>query len=176
MAQISFRTKLSTINSTVILQLPAEASTKLPSKGMVMVNGTINGLPIQTALEPDGKGGHWFKIDQAIVKKINAKTGDNVELDIEPTKNWPDPQIPDDLKIALNNNPNANSVWVDTTPIARWDWIRWINSTKNPETRKKRISVACSKLESGMRRPCCFNRAMCTDPNFSNNGILLDQA
>lgn len=139
-----------------------------------MVNGTINNQPIQIALEPDGKGSHWFKVNQSTQKNINASVGDSVTLNIEPTKDWPEPVIPDDLRVALSQNLKAQSVWIDTSAIAHWDWIRWINATKNPETRKKRIVTACSKLESGMRRPCCFNRSVCTDPYVSNNGILLE--
>ena len=60
--------------------------------------------------------------------------------------------------------------------MARWDWIRWINATAQQETRKRRIEVAFSKLKSGMRRPCCFNRGMCTEPYVSKNGVLLEPA
>jgi len=175
MSSISFESKLLKIGSWTLIRLPISESTKLPSRGMVMVGGTINGLSIQTPLEPDGKGSHWFRLDQSTCKTIKAEAGDTVNLTMEPIKEWPEPDIPEDLKLSLQNSPQAQTVWLSTTPVARWDWIRWINSTKNPETRKKRIDTACSKLKSGMRRPCCFNRSMCTDPYVSNNGVLFEQ-
>lgn len=70
--------------------------------------------------------------------------------------------------------PKEYDLWKRVTPIARWDWIRWIQSTKNPQTRKKRIDVEFSKLSKGMKRPCCFNRSMCCDPYVSKNGVLLE--
>lgn len=174
MPMTSFESKLFNIGGLTLVRLPINESKKLPSRGMVMVKGTINGSPIQVPLEPDGKGSHWFKLEETTLKTIGVSAGDTVTLSLEPIKDWPEPQIPEDLKNALNSNSKANVIWLDTTPVARWDWIRWINATKNPETRKKRIETTCSKLSSGMRRPCCFNRSMCTNPYVSNNGVLLD--
>jgi hypothetical protein len=54
--------------------------------------------------------------------------------------------------------------------------VRWINATKNPEARRRRVEVGISKLRSGKRRPCCFNLAACTDPDLSKNGKLVEVA
>lgn len=150
------------IASGTMLTLPKTASAKLPSKGMTMVEGVINGFPFQAALEPDGKRSHWFKLDETLLKGAKAKAGDTVNIAIEPTKEWPEPKVPLDLKKALAKDAKANVTWIDITPMARWDWIRWIGATRNSETRQRHIEVACSKLRSGMRRPCCFNRTACT--------------
>lgn len=141
-----------------------------------MVEGTINGFPIQTALEPDGQGSHWFKAEEQMLKTAKLAVGDNVKLQIKPSKVWPEPEIPQDLKNALANSPKVQNLWKKVTPMARWDWLRWINSTKNPQTRQKRIKVTLSKLKSGLKRPCCFNRTLCTEPSVSHNGILLESA
>jgi hypothetical protein len=139
-----------------------------------MVQGTINDFRFQAALEPDGKGSHWFKLDKTIRKTVGAEAGDAVTLAIEPVKEWSEPNVPTDLKKALAVVPQAYTLWMEITPMARWDWIRWIGSTKQPETRKRRIEVALSKLKAGDRRPCCFNRSVCTQPYVSNNGVLLE--
>src|SRR6202008_3646491 len=55
--------------------------------------------------------------------------------------------------------PGARKVWSDTTPLARRDWIHWIVSAKQAETRARRIRTACDMLAKGKRRPCCFDRA-----------------
>lgn len=159
---IQFEAKPHTIGSWIIVRLPEEASAKLPSRGMVMVEGTLNGLPFQAALEPDGQGSHWFRLDKM----------DPVAVSMEPMKVWPEPRIPEDLESALESHPQAGALWSEITTMARWDWIRWIGSTNNGETRKKRIGVALSKLNAGDRRPCCFNRSICAEPAVSKNGIL----
>jgi len=174
MSTIRFEAKLFKIGSWTLLRLPKSASAKLPSRGMTMVGGTINDFRFQAALEPDGKGSHWFKLDKTMSKAIRADAGDTVMLAIEPVKEWSEPNVPVDLKKALAVVPQAQILWMEITPMARWDWIRWIGSTKQPETRKRRIETALSKLKAGDRRPCCFNRTVCTEPYVSNNGVLLE--
>jgi hypothetical protein len=143
---------------------------------MTMVEGTINGSRFQAALEPDGQGSHWFRVDNALLESAGANAGDTVMLSIEPAQEWPEPEVPEDLQNALAADPQVLSLWRDITPMARWEWLRWIRSTKQPQTRRRRIEVACLKLMAGERRPCCFNRAMCTEPSVSKNGVLIEPA
>lgn len=150
------------IGSGILLTLPRDVSAKLPSRGMSLVKGTINGAPFQAVLEPDGKGSHWFRVSEAIREAAKANAGDTVTLEIEPTKDWPEPKVPTDLARALAADPSAQALWLDLTPMARWDWIRWIGATRNPHTRQRRVDVAIDKLTSGKRRPCCFDRNQCT--------------
>ena len=171
---IQFNAKLYKIGSLTLLSLPKSASTKLPSRGMAMVEGNLNGFPFQTALEPDGKGSHLLRVDQAMLLAAHVDIGDTPTLIIKPITEWPEPKVPEDLKNALTANPKAKETWMDITPMARWDWIRWISSTKNEETRKKRIEKTFSKFKSGLRRPCCFNRTQCTLPDISKNGVVLE--
>lgn len=172
MPRICFKAKLFKIGSWTILRLPKSASAKLPSRGMTMVKGTINGFHFQVALEPDGKGSHWFRINKTM--REAAMANNTITLIIEPDVKWPEPKVPFDLKNALATIPEAQNLWVDIKPSAQWDWIRWINSTKRLETRRIRIEKACDMLKTGKRRPCCFNRNLCTEPYVSNNGLLLE--
>jgi hypothetical protein len=152
-----------------IVALPDDASARLPSRGQVAVKGVMNGHAFQTVLEPDGRRGHWLKVDEKLLRD-----GERVALEIEPTKDWPEPDIPRDFRTALADAPDISELWKDITPMARWEWVRWINATKNPETRKRRVEVGISKLRSGKRRPCCFDLAACTDPDLSKNGKLVE--
>lgn len=174
MSTIHCEARLFTIGAWTLLRLPERASAKLPSRGMTMVAGTINGFRFQAALEPDGTGSHWFRVDPTMREAAGADAGDTVTLAIEPMNAWPEPEVPADLKSALMDNPQVHQRWMEITPMARWDWIRWIRATKQPETRKRRIEVACAKLKAGTRRPCCFNRNLCTEPAVSKNGVLRE--
>lgn len=170
MGTIRFKAQPYKIGSWTILRLPESASTKLPSRGMVLVKGTVNGSSFKTPLEPDGRGSHWLKVDQS----MKASAGGTAEVEIEPSKDWPEPDIPSDVQKALAADQEARVLWKDVTPMARWDWLRWIASTANPATREKHIKVAFSKLKNGTRRPCCFNRALCTIQEVSKGGALLE--
>ena len=177
---IQFEAKLFTINSWTILRLPESASAELPSRGMIMVAGTINGAPFKTLLEPDGRYGpglkpsHWFRPEKKLLDEIHLAAGDIVSVSLEPTKDWIEPEVPNDVKKALSTSPKAEALWKDITPMARWDWIRWVRAVKTQETREKHLEVMLDKLNKGMRRPCCFNRNMCSEPTVAKNWVLLE--
>ena len=53
-------------------------------------------------------------------------------------------ELPGDLETALTGDPAALATWADITPLARNEWICWIESAKKPETRRKRIDWGAS--------------------------------
>src|SRR5258708_1078422 len=116
-----------------------------------------------------------MSIDEREQERGARGGGDIAIVEIEPLKDWPEPDVPQDLETALAAAPQKiQDLWTDITPMARWEWVRWVNATKNPDTRKRRVEVSISKMKSGKRRPCCFNLAACTDPDLSKNGRLLE--
>jgi hypothetical protein len=152
------------------LTLPKQASAKLPSRGQTTVEGTLNGSAFRATLEPDGQGGHWLKVDRKMREAAGAETGDIVTLQVAPvtTGKEPEPKIPADLGKALAGAPSgARKVWSDITPVARRDWVHWIVSARQAETRARRIRTACSMLAAGKRRPCCFDRSGMYGKNLS---------
>ncbi len=164
-----------TLDKWTLLRLPTKASRTLPSRGQVAVDGTINGHRFQTVLEPDGNSGHWMKLDRKLQRSAGVSPGKTAALAVVPRDDWPEPDVPQDLATALAAAPkHIQTMWNDITPMARWEWVRWVNATPNPETRRRRVDVAISKMEHGKRRPCCFNRAACTDPDLSKSGRLVE--
>jgi hypothetical protein len=122
----------------ILLALPGEASATLPSRGMVMVEGTINGTPFRAVLEPDGKGSHWFKVDGAVLESAGADAGDTVVMEIEPSKEWLEPRVP--------------ALGLDTVD-------RLGQTVGNAQAAgRERLFQA----QGGKRRPCCFDRSQCT--------------
>jgi uncharacterized protein YdeI (YjbR/CyaY-like superfamily) len=67
------------------------------------------------------------------------------------------PRVPADIREVLAAAPVAKAQWMDLTPIGRRDFISWIDSAKQPETRKRRVESLPSRLAAGKRRPCCFS-------------------
>ena len=64
--------------------------------------------------------------------------------------------VPEDLRKVLIADRVALSHWEDITPLARNEWICWIEDAKKPETRRNRIEMVCKELKEGMSRPCCW--------------------
>jgi hypothetical protein len=146
--------------SWTFLVLPTQASAMLPSRGRTSVEGTFNGGAFRATLEPDGRGGHWLKVDRKMRDAARAEAGDVVTLEIAPVVEEPEPKVPADLRKALvTASAKTREVWSDITPLARRDWIHWIVSPKQAETRARRIRNACDMLAKGKRRPCCFDRS-----------------
>src|SRR6266481_9911370 len=158
--------------SWTFLVLPKNASAKLPSRGMTAIEGTLNGFPFQATLEPDGQKSHWLKVARKLSEAAGAEAGDVVTLDIAPAAEEPEPAVPSDLRKALAAAaPKARALWSTITPVARRDWIHWITSAKQPETRVRRVANACSMLAGGKRRVCCFDRS-----GFYSNSMSAPKA
>ena len=68
-----------------------------------------------------------------------------------------EPRVPTDLRKAFAADPKGKAQWRNLTPIARRDFISWIDSAKQQETRRRRSERACSMLAAGKRRPCCYS-------------------
>ena len=144
----------------LFLHLPDDASKQLPSRGLVSVEGSLAGVPFAASLAPDGKGGHWMKVERTICRAAGVEAGDVVVLAFAPVAAEPEPTIPPRFRTALAAAPErARTVWADITPMARRDFIHWIESAKREETREKRATAACDMLAQGKRRPCCFDRS-----------------
>ncbi|WP_114908161.1 YdeI/OmpD-associated family protein [Ornithinimicrobium murale] len=171
---IAFETQAQRIGDRLIVSLPDEASAHLPSRGQVAVDADLNGHSFTTVLEPDGRKGHWVAVDDQLEQALALQDGTAVSGQLTPTKAWPEPELPEDLSAALDAAPDIAEEWADITPMARWEWVRWVRATRSPGTRERRVEVTISKLRDGKRRPCCFDLASCTDPELSRGGKLID--
>ena len=65
-------------------------------------------------------------------------------------------QLPKDLKKAIVGDKKVYTLWEDITPLARNEFICWVENAKAVETRQRRIKRTCEELLEGKRRPCCW--------------------
>jgi hypothetical protein len=164
---------LELIGSTPLVRLTDAASRALPSRGQVAALASLHGHGFRTVIEPDGLRGHWVRVEDELRRAAGLDVGDEVEVVVEVVKDWPEPNLPADLAAALSAAaPEIGEAWDDITPMARWEWVRWVNATANPATRRRRVEVGISKLAGGKRRPCCFDLSACTDPALARSGKL----
>lgn len=64
--------------------------------------------------------------------------------------------LPTDLSAALAADPKVTELWESLTPLARNEYICWVENAKHLETRARRIRRTVEELLDGMRRPCCW--------------------
>jgi uncharacterized protein YdeI (YjbR/CyaY-like superfamily) len=87
-------------------------------------------------------------------------------------------KMPADLREVLLSSPTALAAWGDITPLARNEWICWVENAKFIETRNRRIERTSKELTGGKRRPCCwFGCIHRTDKPISPSvkKVLLDK-
>lgn len=65
-------------------------------------------------------------------------------------------RLPKDLRTALLSDSKVLSLWEDITPLARNEFICWVENAKHIDTRSRRIKRTCEELLEGKRRPCCW--------------------
>jgi uncharacterized protein YdeI (YjbR/CyaY-like superfamily) len=65
-------------------------------------------------------------------------------------------EMPADLREALAGNSEALRAWLDITPLARNEFVCWVEDAKQETTRQRRIRRTQEELEEGKRRPCCW--------------------
>src|ERR1700759_368445 len=65
-------------------------------------------------------------------------------------------ELPADLREGLIASATALDAWEDITPLARNEFICWVEDAKQDTTRERRIRRTREELEEGRRRPCCW--------------------
>ena len=108
----------------------------------------------------------------ALQQALDLVDGTDIDLALTPTKEWPEPEVPQDLGAALEDADDLEATWASITPMARWEWVRWVGATRSPDTSARRVEVSIDKLRGGKRRPCCFDLSSCTEPDLAPGGKL----
>lgn len=65
-------------------------------------------------------------------------------------------EMPLDLANALSDKRETTDLWENLTPIARNEFICWIEDAKQGKTRVKRINRTIEEVLEGKKRPCCW--------------------
>lgn len=61
-----------------------------------------------------------------------------------------------DLADALTATKEIASLWEGLTPIARNEFLCWVEDAKQDKTRLRRIRRTVEELLEGQKRPCCW--------------------
>ncbi len=160
------------IGETTLVRLPPEASARLPTRGQV-ARGSRSAITRSRQCWSPTAAGATGCASMTAWPGGRARPGDPMDITVELAEDWPEPEVPQDLSDALGAAPaKIQGIWEHITPMARWEWVRWVGATRNAETRQRRVEVSIDKLDHGKRRPCCFDLTSCTDPDVSRSGKL----
>ena len=165
-ARLGARSDASKADAGAVLSIPHAVGRRLA--GMESAEGTINGHPFRATLDRAASGSCAIRVNQAMLRGADARIGDTAQLAIL----GPEPKlaVPADLRAAMAASEPAKALWKDMSDIARRDYVRWVETTNNPETRARRIKRTVEQLAEGKRRPCCVNTyeysLLRIDPNW----------
>ena len=87
-------------------------------------------------------------------------------------------KLPSDLVSALTQTKKVTKLWESLTPIARNEFICWVEDAKQDKTRARRIERTIEELLDGQRRPCCWHGCIHrTDkkPSKWQQAVLIDK-
>jgi len=65
-------------------------------------------------------------------------------------------KMPDDLAEAIHESNQVAKLWEAITPIARNEFLCWVEDAKQDKTRGRRIERTVEELLDGQKRPCCW--------------------
>ena len=63
-------------------------------------------------------------------------------------------KLPADLRAEWAGADPTLTAWREITPLARTEFICWVEDAKQESTRERRIRRPREELDEGMRRPC----------------------
>ncbi len=129
---------------TVPLDVEAAFGSKRPK-----VRATIEGVPYRGTLVRMGGPDHMLIILKGIREQVGKTFGDEVKITVEPDVEPRLVDVPPDLKKALSRAPGAKALFDKLSYTHRKEYVRWINESKKPETRARRITQAIEMLKKG---------------------------
>ncbi|HEY8958595.1 YdeI/OmpD-associated family protein [Chitinophaga sp.] len=131
-------------------RIPEITPDKVKAFGLVRVKGFIDDFEIKKChLMPLGNGILFLPVKAEIRKKIKKKVGDRVKIvlfrDDDPM------DIPEELKICLEDEPGANRFFQSLSESEQRFYINWIFSAKREETKVSRMTKAIIRLSRGLK-------------------------
>jgi hypothetical protein len=128
--------------------VPREVNDQLGLKGRPKIQAVIAGQPYRGSLMPMGDGTFCLAVLKSIQEAAGVKQGDKIEvlleLDTQPRVVEP----PADLANVLASDKKAAATWEKLSFTNKKEMARSLEEAKKPETRKKRLAAALTKLRS----------------------------
>jgi hypothetical protein len=121
------------------VELPSESSEYLATRRQVAVVGTVAGRSFNGIAAPSGTG-HFLWINQRVRRQLKLKTGDRVQVSLEPNVRRSGIVIPQELEEALDTQSEGRRWWEALSPAKRRIAITWIGHAKSSEVRAYRVS------------------------------------
>jgi uncharacterized protein YdeI (YjbR/CyaY-like superfamily) len=152
----------------VIVRIPLDVPKVWGTRGMLKVNGEINGFAFRTSLFPTGKGYHYLLVNKRMQAGADARPGTIAQFRLEPDTEKRVATVPAELQRILDGE-RAFRRWFDQLNYSTRKWIAdWVSQVKSPEARERRAEQVAEQLlatmEAERELPPILKLAFARDP------------
>ena len=167
----SFKATLERMQSNlgwVIVRIPLDVPKTWGVRGMLKVQGEINGFAFRTSLFPTGKGYHYLLVNKRMQAGAFARAGDTAQFRLEPDLAKREATVPMELKRALSEDRRLPR-WFEKLSYSIRKWISdWVSQPKSTGARERRAAQVAEQLLSTMEAerelPPVLKAAFARDP------------
>jgi hypothetical protein len=143
-----------------ILVAPFNVCEVFGQKDIVPVRGTLNGQPFRASLRPllpqfrgprrplDGDC-HFIMVNRKMREAAGLKVGEAVQVELDLDTEERLVEAPPDLAAAFSADAAAGAAYEKLSKSHRYEFVSWLNGTRNPDTRRKRIARILEMLAAG---------------------------
>lgn len=126
--------------SRVFITLPFDPKEAWGTSTRYYVDLQINGHAFSTSLDARG-GKYFFPFNKEMQAATGLRPGDTAQVSIFMVveDEYQGPEIPRDLTDALNHDEKARAFFDGLSAFYQKTWIKWIDSSRQLETRQERI-------------------------------------
>lgn len=108
-------------------------------KGQVKIKALFDGrIEYQGSLAKMKSNTHLLGLTQEVRTQLGKSFGDTVNVELWEDKEERIVEIPEDVIVVFNQNPEAYLLYEKMSFTHRKEFMRWINDAKKPETRENR--------------------------------------
>lgn len=132
---------------STVVEIPADIIKKLPA-GRVRVEGKLNQVSFNLAVQSKKNGPKYLSVSQAMRKSARVKPGDKVKVSfvlVDSDKL----DLPEEMEAVLAQDDEGAKKWNRLTVGLQRSLVHYINSSKNVDVRIKRALLLINKVKSG---------------------------
>jgi hypothetical protein len=120
--------------------------------GRPPVRATINGYTFRTTIAPMG-GRFLLGLNREVRERAGVAAGQRVAVELERDDDPRVVDVPPDLEGAISADRTARETFDGLSYTHRKEYVRWIESAKREETRRRRLEKAVELLRGGVKTP-----------------------
>lgn len=132
---------------STVVEIPVDVVKRLPA-GRVRVEGKLNSVPFNLAIQSKKNGPKYLSVSQAMRKSAGVRPGDKVKVSfsvVDPDKL----ELPEEMEAVLAQDDEGAKKWNKLTVGLQRSLVHYINSSKNVDVRIERALFLINKVKSG---------------------------